>query len=110
MILVCSVEVLPATASSGIKRWRHILAVGAWADMRGDAKGLWVEGRIIALDTDYGRRILSLMKGGAPDGLSIGYAEEIKEAPEAVLTVEGETVQTDVKINAMSFDAFCRSC
>lgn len=49
------------------------IPVGVWTDMREDAKGLWVEGRILALETDYGRRILSLMKGGALDGLSIGY-------------------------------------
>jgi len=49
------------------------IPVGVWTDMREDAKGLWVEGRILALDTDYGKRILSLMKGCALDGLSIGY-------------------------------------
>lgn len=49
------------------------IPVGVWTDIREDAKGLWVEGRILALDTDYGKRILSLMKGAALDGLSIGY-------------------------------------
>lgn len=49
------------------------LPIGIWTTMREDAKGLYVEGRLLALETDYGRRILSLMKGGALDGLSIGF-------------------------------------
>ncbi|RVD38553.1 HK97 family phage prohead protease [Mesorhizobium sp. M4A.F.Ca.ET.020.02.1.1] len=49
------------------------LPIGVWTAMREDAKGLYVEGQLLALNTDYGRRILSLMQGGALDGLSIGY-------------------------------------
>lgn len=49
------------------------LPIGVWDIMREDAKGLYVEGRLLALNTDYGRRILSLMAGGALDGLSIGF-------------------------------------
>ncbi|MER8439292.1 HK97 family phage prohead protease [Mesorhizobium sp. M1312] len=49
------------------------LPIGIWTMMREDAKGLYVEGRLLALNTDYGRRILSLMAGGALDGLSIGF-------------------------------------
>ncbi len=49
------------------------LPIGIWTTMREDAKGLYVEGQLLALETDYGRRILSLMRGGALDGLSIGY-------------------------------------
>ncbi|CAH2409371.1 HK97 family phage prohead protease [Mesorhizobium escarrei] len=49
------------------------LPIGVFHTMREDAKGLFVEGRLLAIETDYGRRILSLMKGGALDGLSIGF-------------------------------------
>lgn len=49
------------------------LPIGVWTTMCEDSRGLYVEGRLLALDTDYGRRILSLMKGGALDGLSIGF-------------------------------------
>lgn len=50
------------------------LPVGKWEVMREDSHGLWCEGRLLALDTDQGRRILSLMKAGLVlDGLSIGY-------------------------------------
>ncbi|WP_287238129.1 HK97 family phage prohead protease [Mesorhizobium sp.] len=49
------------------------LPIGIWTTMREDAKGLFVEGKLLALNTDYGRRILSLMVGSALDGLSIGF-------------------------------------
>ncbi|MEI5680646.1 MULTISPECIES: HK97 family phage prohead protease [unclassified Mesorhizobium] len=49
------------------------LPCGIWTSMREDSQGLYVEGQLLALNTDYGRRILSLMKGGALDGLSIGF-------------------------------------
>ena len=49
------------------------LPVGVWQEMEEDAKGLRVRGRISALDTDYGRRIRSLVQDGALKGLSIGY-------------------------------------
>lgn len=49
------------------------LPVGVWTHMEEDAHGLRVKGRISALDTDYGRRIRSLVQDGALKGLSIGY-------------------------------------
>jgi HK97 family phage prohead protease len=52
------------------------LPIGRWLSMREDINGLWVEGQLLALDTDQGRRLLSLMKGGVLDGLSIGYHVE----------------------------------
>ncbi|QWY83291.1 prohead protease protein [Rhizobium phage RHph_X2_25] len=49
------------------------LPIGRWLEMREDAKGLFVKGKLSNLDTDYGRRIHGLMKDGVLDGLSIGY-------------------------------------
>jgi type III restriction enzyme len=40
------------------------------------------------------------------DGAQVRYAEEIKRARDAVLTVEGKTVKADVKTKAMSFNDF----
>jgi len=40
------------------------------------------------------------------DGAQVRYAEEIKKAREAVLTVEGKTVKADVETKAMSFNDF----
>jgi len=42
----------------------------------------------------------------ALDAAQVRYAEEIKKAREAVLTVEGKTVKADVETKAMTFDDF----
>jgi HK97 family phage prohead protease len=46
--------------------------IGVWLDIREDGEGLFVKGR---LTTDVGRarEVLSLMRAGALDGLSIGF-------------------------------------
>lgn len=49
------------------------LPVGKWLTMREDAKGLWVEGQLLALNTDLGRRLQSLLAANVLDGLSIGF-------------------------------------
>lgn len=46
--------------------------IGVWQAIVEDARGLFVKGRIIA-DTARGAEILSLMRAGALDGLSIGF-------------------------------------
>jgi uncharacterized protein len=46
--------------------------VGVWDEVREDARGLYVRGRIIA-EAATGRDLLALLKGGAIDGLSIGF-------------------------------------
>lgn len=50
-----------------------MLPIGIWTDMSEDSKGLQVEGRLLALDTDKGKTIYAGLKEGALDGLSIGY-------------------------------------
>lgn len=46
--------------------------IGAWTEIREDARGLFVRGRL-ASDVRRAREVLSLMRGGALDGLSIGF-------------------------------------
>jgi HK97 family phage prohead protease len=46
--------------------------IGTWASLVEDAKGLKVKGQLI-LDSLDGRDAFALMKGGALDGLSIGF-------------------------------------
>lgn len=46
--------------------------IGAWTEVREDARGLFVRGRL-ATDVTRAREVLSLMRGGALDGLSIGF-------------------------------------
>jgi hypothetical protein len=67
-----------ARLSAGGRRvkmlWQHDPGrpIGVWDEVREDATGLWVKGRILdAVAT--GREALALMAAGAIDGLSIGY-------------------------------------
>jgi len=46
--------------------------IGVWLEIREDARGLWVKGRLMQ-DVSRAREILSLMRAGALDGLSIGF-------------------------------------
>ena len=60
---------------TGIKMlWQHDPAqpIGVWDEVREDARGLWVKGRILP-DVERGREAAALVRAGAIDGLSIGY-------------------------------------
>lgn len=50
-----------------------MIPIGKWTAMAEDSKGLQVEGKLIALDTDRGKGVYAAMKEGELDGLSIGY-------------------------------------
>jgi uncharacterized protein len=50
-----------------------MLPIGVWTHMEENSKGLKVQGRLFAMDTERGRYIYEGMKSGALDGLSIGY-------------------------------------
>ena len=54
--------------------WQHDPAqpIGVWDEVREDARGLWVRGRILDI-TQKGREAAALIAAGAIDGLSIGY-------------------------------------
>ncbi len=54
--------------------WQHDPAqpIGVWDEVREDATGLWVKGRILT-DVEKGREAVALLGAGAIDGLSIGY-------------------------------------
>lgn len=68
-------ESLRARTSSGIKLlWQHDLAqpLGTWLSINEDRRGLRVKGRL-NLEVAKSREILSLMREGAVDGLSIGF-------------------------------------
>jgi HK97 family phage prohead protease len=68
---------LAALAARGGKvkmLWQHDPAqpIGVWDEVREDARGLYVKGRILA-DVERGREAIALIGAGAIDGLSIGY-------------------------------------
>ena len=54
--------------------WQHdpTQPIGVWDEVRADATGLWVKGRILT-EVDKGREAAALLGAGAIDGLSIGY-------------------------------------
>ena len=54
--------------------WQHdpTEPIGVWDEVREDARGLWVKGRILT-EVARGREAATLIGAGAIDGLSIGY-------------------------------------
>ena len=54
--------------------WQHdpTQPIGVWDEVREDALGLWVKGRILT-EVEKGREAAALLSAGAIDGLSIGY-------------------------------------
>lgn len=66
---------LAQRGASGVKMlWQHNAAepIGTWLSIVEDAKGLKVSGRL-DLSVARAREALSLIRGGAVDGLSIGF-------------------------------------
>ena len=64
-----------AKAGGSVKMlWQHDPArpIGVWDEVREDARGLYVKGRLLT-EVQAGREALALLKAGAIDGLSIGY-------------------------------------
>ena len=77
--------VMPGAYAASLKRlaargaavkmlWQHDPAqpIGIWDEVREDATGLWVKGRILP-QVERGREVAALVEAGAIDGLSIGY-------------------------------------
>ncbi len=61
--------------ASGVRMlWQHDpnQPIGTWLDMREDARGLYVRGRL-AGGVGKAQEVLALIRAGAIDGLSIGY-------------------------------------
>jgi HK97 family phage prohead protease len=64
-----------AAAGGRVKMlWQHDPGqpIGVWDEVREDATGLWVKGRILT-EVTRGREVAALLAAGAIDGLSIGY-------------------------------------
>lgn len=80
--------------------WQHGLddnrmPVGVWTRIEEDDKGLVVEGRLIALDTDRGKTLHEGMLSGAIDAMSITYiAHDVIYG-----TKEGEPYRTIRKLD-----------
>ena len=69
-----SLAQLQARGRSVKMLWQHDPArpIGVWDEVREDARGLYVKGRLLT-DVAQGREAMALIEAGAIDGLSIGY-------------------------------------
>jgi len=69
-----SIKMLESEGRKVKMLWQHDPAqpIGVWDDVREDARGLWVKGRLLE-STRQGREAAALIGAGAIDGLSIGY-------------------------------------
>ncbi len=68
-------DTLKSRGASGIKMlFQHDPAqpIGLWTTIHEDARGLYVEGRLLT-DVANAREVASLMRAGVLDGLSIGF-------------------------------------
>ncbi len=71
-------DTLKRRSASGIKLlWQHDAAqpIGSWLEVIEDPRGLKVRGKL-NLDVARAREVLSLMRDGSVDGLSIGFRSE----------------------------------
>lgn len=69
-----SLKALTAAGRRVKMLWQHDPAqpIGVWDEVKEDATGLWVKGRILT-EVARGREAAALLGAGAIDGLSIGY-------------------------------------
>jgi uncharacterized protein len=81
--------------ASGVRMlYQHLAGepIGIWTQIKEDARGLFVRGRLLT-EVGRAREVLTLMRGGALDGLSIGYRTvKAERGP-------GQTVRTLTEID-----------
>jgi HK97 family phage prohead protease len=82
--------------------WQHDPAqpIGVWDEVREDAKGLWVRGRLLP-EVAKGREALELIAAGAIDGLSIGY-----RTLKAAKNDKGQRLLTELELWEVSLVTF----
>jgi HK97 family phage prohead protease len=82
--------------------WQHDPAqpIGVWEEVREDARGLWVKGRILS-SISRGREAAALIAAGAIDGLSIGYRTR-----KAQKTAAGQRLLSELELWEVSLVTF----
>ena len=82
--------------------WQHDPGqpIGVWEEVREDAKGLYVKGRILT-EVERGREAAALLSAGAIDGLSIGYRTLRAERDE-----KGQRLLAEVELWEVSLVTF----
>ena len=82
--------------------WQHDPAqpIGIWDEVREDARGLWVKGRLLD-EVAKGREAGALIEAGAIDGLSIGYRTR-----KATKNAKGQRLLTELELWEVSLVTF----
>ena len=82
--------------------WQHdpMRPIGVWDEIREDARGLWVRGRLLS-EVGQAREAAALVQAGAIDGLSIGY-----RTVRAERSPEGHRLLTEVELWEVSLVTF----
>lgn len=92
-----------ATRNSRVKMlWQHdpCQPIGVWDEVREDARGLYVKGRILT-EIEKGREAVALIQAGAIDGLSIGFRTR-----RAAKDGKGRRVLTELELWEVSLVTF----
>lgn len=82
--------------------WQHdpTQPIGIWDEVREDATGLWVKGRLLE-SVAKGREAIALIEAGALDGLSIGYRTR-----KATKNTKGQRLLTELELWEVSLVTF----
>ena len=82
--------------------WQHDPAqpIGIWDEVREDARGLYVKGRLLD-SVEKGREAAALIEAGAIDGLSIGY-----RTVKATKNDKGQRLLTELELWEVSLVTF----
>lgn len=97
-----SLKALAADRRAVRMLWQHDPAqpIGVWDEVREDARGLYVKGRILD-SVERGREAAALIAAGAIDGLSIGYRTR-----RAVKNDKGQRLLTELELWEVSLVTF----
>lgn len=81
-----------------------MMPVGEWTLMEEDRKGLKVEGRLFATETERGQYIYEGLKSGVLDGLSIGF--QVVNSRSEIVDEEERRILTEIKLWEVSIVTF----
>ncbi len=97
-----SLKALGAEGRAVKMLWQHDPAqpIGIWDEVREDARGLYVKGRILD-SVEKGREAAALIAAGAIDGLSIGYRTR-----RATKNDKGQRLLTELELWEVSLVTF----
>ncbi len=81
-----------------------MLPVGEWTSMEENSRGLKLDGRLFALNTERGQYIYEGLKAGVLDGLSIGY--RVRKSENGTKPGQPERTLTDIDLWEVSIVTF----